>query len=111
MKKRGKNHLNWAKIAAGGVLLALCPCGCCLFPFIPKKLVHERPEMLGAREDAQGSIVQKIVCEPSYRTTGPFPGPHGFFTERGYTYKYFLEEPGKEPRELTFLDVERSNGV
>ena len=64
--------------------------------------------MLGAREDAKGNIVQKVMCESSYRTTGPFPGPHGFFTERVYTHRYFLEEPGKARRELTFLDVNRS---
>jgi len=110
MKKDRRDQLNrLLRIGAVCFLAALCPCGCCLFPFIPKKLVHERPVMLGAREDAKGNIIQKIMCESSYRTTGPFPGPHGFFTERVYSHKYFLEEPGKVRRELTFLDVNRSN--
>src|SRR5438552_1055971 len=110
MNKDRRDQLNrLLRIGAVCFLATLCPCACCLFPFIPKKPVQERPVMLGAREDVQGKIVQKIMCEPTYRTTGPFPGPHGFFTERVYTYKYFLEEPGKPRRELTFLDVNRSN--
>jgi hypothetical protein len=110
MKKDRRDQLNrLLRIGAVCFLAALCPCGCCLFPFIPKKLVHERPVMLGAREGAQGRITQKITCESSYRTIGPFPGPHGFFTERVYAHKYFLEETGKPRRELRFLDVNRSN--
>jgi hypothetical protein len=88
------------KIGVGCLLLALSPCCWCLFPW----LTHEPPETAAVRKDAQGNVVQMIVLEQSYWTTARgIPAAHGPTSIRKYSQKYFLEEPGKPRRELTFL--------
>jgi hypothetical protein len=104
MKTKRRNKHPW-RFKAWLVLLAFAPilsCGCCVFFFYPQE-TYDPPRTIGVRKDAQGNLVEQIVCHQSYQTFGYLPGPHGFYPNRRYSHKFFLEQPGKPRRELSFL--------
>jgi hypothetical protein len=89
----------------GCTLLALLPFGCCLVVSWPT--VRSRETVL-ATKTVQGSRLQQLIVETTIRYSGPpLPGPHGPFSLSKTTYRYFIDEPGKPRRELSFLgDIE-----
>ncbi len=108
MTKKRATKVGWP-LKLGFLLLALVPFTCCLLCFFPR-LVHEPPETIGLRRDAQGNAAEQIVFEQSYWHFADLPGHTRPFHIRRYSHKCFLEEPGKPRRELTFLRDENISG-
>jgi hypothetical protein len=102
MAKKPTNKVPW--IVIGCVLLAMAPCGFCLYGFIPR-ITRDPPVTVAEEKDRTGRVVRRVVRETVRTKYGPGLGPHGPIREIGdYTDKYFLEEPGKPQRYLSFLE-------
>jgi hypothetical protein len=74
-------------------------------------VVQEKPETLAERTDAQGNIIGRIVRDTTFTSRYYWISAVGDRTERHYSYRYFLEQPGKERLELTFLRDELGQDV
>jgi hypothetical protein len=63
--------------------------------------------VIGVRTDARGDVIQRLIQEERYRKKRLEFGPRVGRLTRYSHYRYFLEEAGKERRELKYLhDVE-----
>src|SRR5262245_26055656 len=104
-----KNKGIWKRLKVASLLvLASTPFVCCLCAVIPWPMKDQTT--VAVRKDAQGNVVQEIIMEHRYKWDIPFPGAHGWtglfgHNRRVWDYKWFLQEPGKPRRELSFLGL------
>jgi hypothetical protein len=106
-KKRISKHLKLALL----LLLGSTPFACCFLCCYPWPIKEQKT--VAVRKDAQGNVVQEIILEHRYKWDIALPpiacGSRTLFNRnRGWGYKWFLEEPGKPRRELAFFGLKTS---